>query len=74
LDVTCAACHGAALKGQGSIPALAGRPPSYLMRQLYAYKMKERTGAAAAPMVRIAGELSNQAMLTAAAYLASLPP
>jgi cytochrome c553 len=74
LGVPCGACHGAALKGQGAIPALAGRPASYLMRQLYAYKTKERTGAAAEPMMRIAAPLSNQEMLAAAAYLASLPP
>jgi cytochrome c553 len=44
------------------------------MRQLYAYKTKERTGTAAEPMMRIAAPLSNQEMLAAAAYLASLPP
>src|SRR6202044_2558574 len=30
----CASCHGANLKGDGNVPALAGRSPSGLVRQL----------------------------------------
>ncbi len=31
----CAVCHGADLKGIGPVPSIAGRSPSYLMRQMY---------------------------------------
>ena len=31
----CAACHGADLKGMGAVPPIAGRSPSYMVRQLY---------------------------------------
>ena len=31
----CAVCHGADLKGLGPVPGIAGRSPSYLVRQMY---------------------------------------
>src|SRR5437899_10387444 len=31
----CAVCHGANLQGLGPVPGIAGRSPSYLVRQLY---------------------------------------
>src|SRR5437867_11797101 len=31
--VQCGICHGSDLKGRGSIPGIAGRSPSYLVRQ-----------------------------------------
>ena len=31
----CAVCHGADLKGLGPVPGIAGRSPSYTVRQLY---------------------------------------
>ena len=33
--VACATCHGADLHGMGPVPGLAGRSPSYTVRQLY---------------------------------------
>jgi cytochrome c553 len=33
--VACAICHGQDLRGLGPIPGLAGRSPSYIVRQLY---------------------------------------
>src|SRR5262245_49840988 len=32
--VQCGVCHGTDLKGLGPIPGIAGRPPSYIVRQL----------------------------------------
>ena len=32
---TCTVCHGPQLRGLGPVPALAGRSPSYIARQLY---------------------------------------
>src|SRR5262245_45230144 len=34
----CATCHGQDLKGLGPIPGIAGRSPSYFVRQLYDFK------------------------------------
>jgi cytochrome c553 len=67
----CAMCHGAGLTGIGDTPRLAGRSPSYLVRQLYDFKNGKRTGASAAPMRRFAEEMSLGDMIAIAAFLAS---
>jgi cytochrome c553 len=72
--VACAACHGKTLNGLGGVPPLAGRPPTYLVRQLWNYRSGERRGGMAAPMQAIAARLRVDEMLAIAAYLASLPP
>ena len=43
--VRCSICHGEGLKGLGVVPFLAGRSPSYLVRQLYDFKTGNRQGA-----------------------------
>src|SRR3984885_15679995 len=40
----CAACHGADLKGLGPVPGIAGRSPSYLVRQMYDMQAGARQG------------------------------
>jgi cytochrome c553 len=70
----CTACHGKTLNGLGGIPPLAGRPPTYMVRQLWNYQSGERQGSMAAPMRTIAARLGVDEMLAMAAYLASLPP
>ena len=72
--VACATCHGKALNGLRGIPPLAGRPPTYLVRQLWNYQSGERRGAMSAPMRAIAAGLRVDEMLAMAAYWASLPP
>jgi cytochrome c553 len=72
--VACTACHGTTLSGLGGVPPLAGRPPTYLVRQLWNYQSGERRGSMAAPMQAIAARLRVDEMLAMAAYLASLPP
>jgi len=68
----CAGCHGDRLQGVGAIPRLAGRSPTYLLRQLLAFRIGARTGAAGQPMVVVAANLDLGAMIDAAAYAASL--
>jgi cytochrome c553 len=69
----CATCHGAGLKGGlGDIPALAGRSPSYLFRQLYDIQHGTRTGPSVEPMKAVVQGLTDDEMLELAAYLASL--
>jgi cytochrome c553 len=70
----CAGCHGPDLKGVGDIPGIAGRSPSYIVRQLYDMKHGIRKGAASAPMQPIAEALSTDEMTVLAAYAASLQP
>jgi cytochrome c553 len=70
----CVSCHGPALRGAGDIPGLAGRSPSYLLRQLLAFKVGTRAGATGAPMTAVVADLQLGEMIDAAAYAASLPP
>src|ERR1035438_8585599 len=46
----CATCHGRDLKGLGKVPSLAGRSPSYIVRQLYDIQRGVRSGAAVQKM------------------------
>lgn len=70
----CAGCHGARLTGVGEVPPIAGRPPSYLVRQLWAFQSGERRGPGATIMQSVSSRLTSSEMLEIAAYLASLPP
>ena len=70
----CATCHGALLNGMGDIPPLAGRPPNYLVRQLWAFQSGERRGSLAPVMQLISSTWTSADMLAVAAYLASRPP
>ena len=70
----CRACHAPDLKGGGPIPRIAGRSPSYVVRQLYDMKSGARAGAASAIMRPIAEKLSTDDMIAVASYLATLEP
>ena len=72
--VTCARCHGAKLTGTSQVPGIAGRSPSYLVRQLHDFKSGARKGSGRAPMGATVAPLSSDDMLAVAAYLASLAP
>lgn len=72
--VQCAICHGPELKGLADIPRLAGRSPSYLMRQLYDLRNGTRTGAASVLMKATVMNLSDDDMIAIVAYLASREP
>ncbi|MGC1451278.1 MAG: c-type cytochrome [Candidatus Sulfotelmatobacter sp.] len=70
----CATCHGRDLKGKGKIPPLAGRSPSYIVRQLYDIQSGARAGAAAHQMKPVVTKLTVDDMVALAAYAASLNP
>ncbi|MFL5620682.1 MAG: c-type cytochrome [Gemmatimonadaceae bacterium] len=70
----CTSCHGADLRGVKLVPPLAGRSPSYLLRQLIAFRTGARAGATSAPMREMAATLSLQDMVAAAAYAGSRAP
>jgi cytochrome c553 len=72
--VQCAICHGPDLKGLGPIPSIAGRSPSYIVRQLYDLKHGQRTGPWSPLMARVVANLDEEALVSIAAYLASREP
>jgi cytochrome c553 len=70
----CGVCHGEDLKGLGPVPALAGRSPSYLFRQLYDMRHGLRNGSWTALMRAVVARLTEDDMLALAAYAASRAP
>jgi cytochrome c553 len=70
----CETCHGADLRGVGNIPPLAGRSPTYIVRQLILFRLGGRVNAAAVPMREEASHLTLKDMVAAAAYAASRKP
>ena len=70
----CAICHGAGLKGLGPVPALAGRSPSYIVRQLYDIQHNTRNGPWSELMKPVVVGLSAEDLVALAAYTASLTP
>jgi cytochrome c553 len=72
--LACGACHGADLKGLGPVPGIAGRSPSYLVRQMYDMQAGARKGLWTPLMTKVVSQLSEQDMLEIAAYTASLKP
>jgi len=74
LTATCTLCHGPDLKGVDAIPGIAGRSPTYIMRQLYEFQHGSRSGAASAPMKQTVEKLSQDDMIALAAYVSSLDP
>jgi cytochrome c553 len=72
--IQCAICHGPDLKGLGNMPGIAGRSPSYMVRQLYDMKSGARAGIGSALMKEVVARLSEDDMVLIAAYLASQVP
>jgi cytochrome c553 len=70
----CGVCHGADLKGLGPVPPLAGRSPSYTVRQLFDLQQGNRKGAWSALMKAAVERLTVDDMVAIAAYTASREP
>jgi cytochrome c553 len=70
----CGVCHGADLKGMGPVPGLAGRSPSYLVRQMNDMQQGNRIGIWSELMKPVVSKLNDEDMIAIAAYLASLKP
>jgi cytochrome c553 len=69
----CTVCHGPGLKGLGDVPRLAGRSPSYLMRQLYDFRDGTRIGASGL-MKPVVANLTQTDMIALAGFIASQSP
>ncbi len=72
--IACVGCHGPALQGLDAAPPLAGRSPSYIVRQLYDIQHGSRHGAGTRLMRAPVAKLSLADMVSIAAYLATLEP
>jgi len=72
--IGCATCHGPDLMGLADIPGIAGRSPSYMMRQLWDIKQSTRNGLWAEMMKPVVANLTVDDMTAVVAYLASITP
>lgn len=68
----CESCHGANLQGVGNIPYLAGRSPTYIVRELILFRLGRRTNPGAAPMRAEVSHLTLRDMIDVGAYAASI--
>jgi cytochrome c553 len=68
----CSTCHGPNLRGLNSVPSIAGRSPSYIVRQLYDMQSGARAGANIQQMKPVVANLSLYDIIDIAAYTSSL--
>lgn len=71
--VACLTCHGPDLMGLIDVPPIAGRSPSYLVRQMYDLQTGARHGPQAINMQPVVANLTASDLVDIAAYVASLP-
>lgn len=69
----CTVCHGSNLEGVGPVPPLAGRSPSYTMRQLFDMKNGTRRGPWSELMKPIVDKMTTKDMMNLSAFAASVP-
>jgi len=72
--IPCAICHGPTLQGLGEVPAITGRPPTYIVRQLNDMQTGARSGISTALMKAVVAKLTAEDMIALAAYLGSRDP
>jgi len=70
----CVTCHGLDLMGVADVPPIAGRSPSYIVRQLWDIQQGTRNGAAVQLMKMAIANLTNDDVVAVAAYVSSRPP
>jgi cytochrome c553 len=70
----CGTCHGPDLRGVGDVPAIAGRSPSYMVRQLWDMQQGTRHGVSSQLMQVVVANLSEEDLVAIAAYVASRSP
>jgi cytochrome c553 len=67
----CSVCHGLDLQGLGPVPGIAGRSPSYIMRQLWDMQQGSRKGEWSPLMKPVVEHLTQDDMLAIAAYVSA---
>jgi cytochrome c553 len=71
----CTACHAPDLMGVGDVPPIAGRSPSYIVRQLFDIQQGTRNGPGVELMKVVVAKLTPDDMTSIGAYVASkFPP
>jgi cytochrome c553 len=71
----CGTCHGADLLGLGPVPGIAGRSPSYLVRQMYDMQAGARHGEWTQLMKPVVAKLTDEDFVNIAAYVSGrMPP
>jgi cytochrome c553 len=71
----CGTCHGLDLMGVADVPPIAGRSPSYIVRQMWDMQQGTRNGASAQLMKLVLAKLTEDDLVAIAAYVSSrLPP
>jgi len=69
--LACSTCHGVDLMGLVDVPGIAGRSPSYLVRQLYDFQQGTRRGKSSPLMLPVVANLTGDDMIAIAAYVTS---
>jgi cytochrome c553 len=72
--VACTQCHLANLKGTEQIPPIAGRSPTYLLRQMLAFRNGVRVNGNSAQMNAVVEKLTLAEMIDIVAYVSSQYP
>ena len=70
----CAGCHDPDLRGSELAPPIAGRSPTYLLRQLVALRTGARQVPSGATMRPVVDNLTLEDMIAVAAYAGSVDP
>jgi cytochrome c553 len=70
----CITCHGPDLMGVADIPPIAGRSPSYMVRQMWDMQQGTRNSEAAQLMKLVVANLTKEDFVAIAAYVASQKP
>jgi cytochrome c553 len=70
----CVTCHGLDLMGVADVPPIAGRSPSYIVRQIWDIQQGTRNGAAVQLMKQAIAHLEPEDLVSIAAYVSSRVP
>jgi cytochrome c553 len=70
----CGTCHGIDLMGVADVPPIAGRSPSYMVRQMWDMQQGTRNGASAQLMKIVVANLTEDDLVAIAAYVSSRNP
>jgi len=70
-EVLCTMCHLGGLKGQNEIPRLAGQQPEYIVKQMQAFRSRERTNDAG-NMTSVSKNLTDEDIANLSHYIGSL--
>ena len=70
----CVTCHGLDLGGVADVPPIAGRSPSYIVRQVWDIQQGTRNGAAVQLMKMAVAKLNEEDLVDIAAYVSSRVP